>query len=234
MIIKKENPLNPVLIAISFFAVILTLTLIFGRNFLFIENESLGLQGETQKTNSLDVKIPVNLKNQDRGVGSLESTPLQLSKKIDKLESKVARIKANQHLRVQSDLDANFDGDNEGSLMDEEAQAAVQLQEQVALMNNTLQSEYLDDQWSEAAVADVYESFQKDSGDGYAVLDADCRSTMCRVIVMLGDASPEENFMELGEKLPWNGEIFFQVDDMESGEAVIYLAREDHSLPRVN
>jgi len=44
----------------------------------------------------------------------------------------------------------------------------------------------------------------------------------------------ENNFRHLQELVPWSGEMFFQVDDINAGEAVIYIARENHSLPRIS
>ena len=37
----------------------------------------------------------------------------------------------------------------------------------------------------------------------------------------------------LPEIMPWNSEMLFHVEDIDSGTAVMYIAREDHPLPRL-
>ena len=230
---KKTQHLGP--IGLGIIAVILTLTLLFGKHLFFPKNESLRLQDSAVKKMDLNkVKTSVDLKNNDyTGVGNLKTSQLQLSKKIDKLESKISRIKINQDFGVISDsVDGNGNNNGGDDMEGDESQAVTNFQNQITLLNNTLLSEFIDHNWSEMAIEDVYESFQSSSLEKYTVLAADCRSTMCRIEVMLNEVPPEDGFHELGDSLPWNGEMFFQADD-ESGEAIIYLARVNHSLPRL-
>ena len=67
--------------------------------------------------------------------------------------------------------------------------------------------------------------------EGVAIIEADCKSSFCRVHLTLGPGSAEQSLKQLENFIPWNGEAFFLVDELDAGEATVYVVREDHTLP---
>lgn len=117
---------------------------------------------------------------------------------------------------------------------EEEAEIATQaIQQEVDLIDDTLDSETVDLAWSQEAHGVLTEAIQNNDRMTGVQLDAvECKSTLCRLSLSFDDQSSLDNgFRTMPSIMPWEGQAFFRVDDMESGEAVVYLAREGYELP---
>ena len=159
---------------------------------------------------------------------------LELSKKIAALESTLAKVRTSD--RSTSNDDAISQEDEDITFEDPElaeAEAEAQVQDQISYVEDVLHSEHVDTEWSDSAVTALYDAVQNDPSEQFTVIDADCRSTLCHVRLVLKSGLPDEGFRQLQEILPWNGESFFYMDDLESDEVAVYIAREEHSLPHL-
>lgn len=159
-----------------------------------------------------------------------------LSEKIESLQSQIDALAATS----QSTPDRTHVQDDEGSAVSEtdietqEEENLSEIYEQIDLFENTITSEPGDAQWSDEAMSSIRESMSNSQDELHMqLLEVDCRSTLCRMSFSLDSKSPENGFRHLQDNIPWDGEMFFQVDDMESGEAIVYIARKDHQLPRI-
>ena len=179
-------------------------------------------------------------KARDNHAGQLDPTQssveeqAQLSAKVAKLESALAKVQAGQTQMNDSDDSMNADGDTLFQTPEEhEEQVELELQAQIDLFQEALKAETEDTEWSSSAVTALYDSVQEIESEGVAIIEADCKSSFCRVHLTLGPGSAEQSLKELENFVPWNGEAFFLVDDLDAGEATVYIAREDHTLPRL-
>lgn len=131
-------------------------------------------------------------------------------------------------------------GDDAPSIleMDPEERKAQERQhiEQIASnLDDSLQSESYDDSWGAQIEADIAEDFRADDWKGSKLQDADCRSTLCRLVVAHERPEAADAFVpRMGMLQAFaNTEAFYQTITLEDGEpaTVIYLARQGHRLP---
>lgn len=109
----------------------------------------------------------------------------------------------------------------------------AQIRAQVSNLETTLQTELVDKDWARPAADALRQAFEAEAAEGVELLEADCRSSMCRLTLAFDPARAEETFRNLQRMIPWEGEAFFQIEDLDSGEAILYIAREEYPLPRV-
>lgn len=112
------------------------------------------------------------------------------------------------------------------------AQEVAETQTQIAFIDQSLFAEDDDPEWSESAYRALDEAFQNDEMRGFALVDKVCRSTMCRLeLVLDGSTSPVETLQNLAQYSQWRGAGFLQIDS--EGSVVVYLGREGHSFPQL-
>jgi hypothetical protein len=100
-------------------------------------------------------------------------------------------------------------------------------------LEETFTAEPPDPEWAGRAELALTETYRNSEElPGVNLLGAECRSTLCVLEVGLdGDTSPGEAYSDLVFATPWPGESFIAIDEA-TGAALLYLAREGHSLPR--
>lgn len=166
-------------------------------------------------------------------VAKMERAQAELLEKVERLESMLAGAEGGRLSRDVDDLEGNLDeGGVEESPEAREERAMAAISAQIDLLETTLDTELEDEEWADAAVTALRDAFEGEIADGIQLLEADCRSSMCRLTLAFDAGLAEEGFRKLQSIAPWAGETFFQVNDVTSGEAVVYIAREDHRLPR--
>ena len=106
------------------------------------------------------------------------------------------------------------------------------------MIEDTFSSEPADAAWAPAAELALREVFQHEDVGALALVEAACRTTMCRLEVAGGhlpaeDVTFEESFRTLIHLIPWSGQGFGRVEDAEGAAptAVLYLTREGQVLP---
>lgn len=106
------------------------------------------------------------------------------------------------------------------------------LESHVALIEETLQTEAPDPQWSGTAQQSLHEAFHSANIHGVTLEDAVCQTTLCRLKFNFdAQTSSDEGFRALQDAVPWEAAGFSRIDD-ETGEIEVYLAREGHDLPK--
>ena len=146
----------------------------------------------------------------------------QLSRKLDRLEREIANVAAaNESAEVTLE-----------SFEQEQAQADAQIDELVSIMTDEVLTDRADTEWSEFAVESLHNSVNQTDWQGIELVSANCGSTVCRAELALDPETIEENIHRLPGLIPWNAEIFVSVPNDDSGDAVVFIAREDHQLPR--
>ena len=184
MNIKQKKSLKYLLISGSIIAGIIALALIIPAQ----NRASSSHQKEVTAVN-----VPTLAGKNSKKIGSIKDkniehknpmnkNQLELANKLDKLESKMAKLKANQNELVNMDSDENILMDSP-ELQEEEIE--LQTQAQINVMQNTLEAEPMDKDWSDSAVTSLYDAIQSDSSAALAIVDAECRSTLCRVNLAL-------------------------------------------------
>jgi hypothetical protein len=106
----------------------------------------------------------------------------------------------------------------------------------MAAIEDTFSSEEVDSAWAPAAELALREVMQHANVAAFALVQAECRTTLCR-LDLAGHAAPEgdaavvEGFREVVGLLPWAGQSFGQIDMGEAPTAVLYLTRDGHVFP---
>ncbi len=135
-----------------------------------------------------------------------------------------------EHLDDEETIGAKKEKENETKefISGEEQQESFSL---TSRLEEILSTEESDQQWSILAESELYEAFSSEQvGGALQVADAHCRSTLCRIRFSIDASKPsQENLRYLMDCWPWSGQFFFQ---FQSGEALVYLAREGYNLPQ--
>ena len=122
---------------------------------------------------------------------------------------------------------------NEMTEKDAEEKINTDTNQQIALMEITLQDKESDPKWSMEAKQVIYEAFSSDELEGINLNNAECGSTLCRANFSLdGTKEAGESFRDITDQAPWPGQGFVKIDE-ESGEVEFYLAKEGHKLPKI-
>jgi len=155
-----------------------------------------------------------------------------------KLHSQLTRVDRDQE-SIGRDINkiaaAGLTGGKEADALaltpeEEHERAEAQTQAQVELVEGTMRAEKIDLQWASATKLTLNEVFHSEAMTGMQLVEADCRTTLCRRELVLDDStSPEDSFRKLGNLAPWQGQAFGRINE---GSAVVYLAREGYSLPQ--
>jgi hypothetical protein len=168
----------------------------------------------------------------------LKQQQADLSKKIETIQSNIKALQAasstqNSSPPAQEEVEPAPDPVPESPEAEEESVNA-ELIAQMGLLDDTLETEAPDPEWSTEATSALKAKASQNQDIQVNVLDVTCRSSLCRMEIAFQPGEHENSFRHLQELVPWSGEMFFQVDDVNNGEAVIYIARENHSLPKIS
>ena len=187
----------------------------------------------TEKTSSLNTKKQQDesiVRSQNSSDSDLLSSKVQTS--LENLRSELEDLKQNQQ-KISLDAGTNANSDevvDPPSIEELEFEAEVKTEALVNLLDGTLQSEPIDQEWSNSSTIALYDAFPSDNEEGFEIVELDCQSTICRMRLNSDLTSPEESLRNIQDYIPWNAEIFFQ-GELDSSETVVYIAREEHSLP---
>jgi hypothetical protein len=115
---------------------------------------------------------------------------------------------------------------------EERERAAARTQARIELLEGTIRTEKTDPEWASAAQQALRERFQSEAISGMQLAEAQCRTTFCRMALVLDGDAPDDSFRQLIHLAPWSGPSLTHIDP-EAGVAVMSLAREQHVLPRL-
>lgn len=178
----------------------------------------------------LEVRAPSEKSGDFRAVSKADHE--ELLRKIERLESLVADSTRRDVTPEVGDPNARPEENEALSPEAEEERALAQLRAQVETLGTALHAEFVDGDWAKPAMIALSEAFEAETAEGIEMLEVDCRGSMCRVALAFDPALAEESFRKIQASVPWEGEVFFHIEDVDSGEAVVYIAREDQRLPR--
>jgi hypothetical protein len=168
-------------------------------------------------------------KNNDE-LARLQNEQAKLSKEFDKLQSHLKELQDKPSTDIEPPNQDFTDENHEA----EEERLNAELVAQMDLLDHTLEGEALDYEWSNEAITALQVSTTQYQDTLIEMIDVDCGSTLCRVMINFTPGEHENSLRHFQNALPWEGEMFFEVQDINIGEAVIYVSRENHSLPRIS
>ena len=166
-------------------------------------------------------------KNQATMTGEMNQELSDLSKRVQILEFTITKLKQGQRAMMSS-------GHGRKEIEEYPANTAdglSQTSEETESIQERHQSESIDELWSQSAVQTFHHTIKYSPIDGVELLDVDCRSTMCRADFALDDQSLDVDALALQESIPWDSDMVIQIEDVHSGEFVVFLAREGYSIP---
>jgi hypothetical protein len=109
------------------------------------------------------------------------------------------------------------------TLEEERTRAAARTQAEVELMEGTMFAEKPDPDWAPAAQLALHTALQREAFPGIQLVEAACRTTLCRMELALDGSAPQDGFRNLVHLAPWSGESLIYIDT-EEGVAVVYRA----------
>jgi len=115
---------------------------------------------------------------------------------------------------------------------EESQREAARTQAEIGLMEATLRAEKPDPAWASTAQLALHTTLHNGALPGVQMVGAECRATLCRMELTLDGSTAQESFRNLFDLAPWSGQSLIQLDT-ETGLAVMYLAREEHTLPQL-
>ena len=169
-----------------------------------------------------------------------------LAARLAALEAKLARL-SEQQSSLSRELQwqmrdstpgwgaQNWQDETDGEMTPEERleQAEAAGREQLDVIEETARAEHVDPEWAPAATLALHEAFSSEEMAGLELIEANCRTTLCRVDVWIDSSlTTEENQRRLMRASPWNGYVLFEISGDPPG-ATYYLAREGERLPAV-
>ncbi len=118
--------------------------------------------------------------------------------------------------------------------IEEQIEAAVTAE--IEVLDSALAGQAVDLQWAATAQKALDEAWEEAEVGDTAQMNAECRTTLCRIEVNLDESSSSSQNVDrlltvLSFALP--GEGFFRINPNIDGSptAVMYIAREEHTLP---
>ncbi len=177
------------------------------------------------------ITSPSVAENGKNAMAELKQEQAKLSKEFDKLQSNLQELKDQSML--SSDVDSDPDTATESPEAEEE-RINTELSAQLYLLDETLEREPVDSEWSSKAAIALQASANQNRDTSIELIDVNCASSLCRMMISFTPGEHENSFRHLQGLLPWSGEMFFQVEDVNVGEAVAYIGRENYPLPRVS
>jgi hypothetical protein len=185
-----------------------------------LQAEIKRLQGDRTRSEQFSARTSYEL-------SSLRSRLAQLDQKQDSIVRDLDR-------RIAAGLAGSQEAPGEAvpELTPEEEleREAAQTQAQIEFLDRSLFAERIDPAWADSARRALDEALQDEKMRGLTLVSQECRTTLCRLELHLDSSlSPAQAFHNLAQHSQWWGAGFVRID--EAGSAVVYLAREGHSLP---
>jgi hypothetical protein len=180
---------------------------------------------------------PAQGEKDQQEIARLKQEQAGLRKRLDQLQQNVKAFQAGSPSQDSADSGQNALKPASDPVAEspeaQEERVNAGLMAQTALLEGTLESEAPDPGWSSEAASALKEKARQHPDIHVEILDVTCRSSLCRMEIAFQPGEHENSLLYLPELVPWSGEMFFRVEDVGTGEAVVFIARENHSLPRI-
>ena len=157
------------------------------------------------------------------------------------LDTKLSILNARQNsiedglARIESQISENAEGNvpdktQELSFEEQSKLDKIYYENQLSYLEETLQLESADPDWSNDADRNILETFTA-TGIPSSV-KASCHSTFCEIdIEFSNEARAAEDLQSLMyQHLPWNGSLFVKLEE-DGKKGTMYLSREGYELP---
>jgi len=132
---------------------------------------------------------------------------------------------------INPELDDAQDGAKAGTIIE---QQQTEFRPDLVIENG-MDAEAIDPNWSVSAsesISDLFASGNKEL-QGISLTNVECKTSLCRVELTFDSVDGMDATKLAMGNMPWNAEGFFKLNtDDDNPSAVIYLARENHQLPR--
>jgi len=211
---------------------------------------SARLQATGSRVGPKDLEaLKEKIKQLESGKRNLERESTKFQDELNLLRSQLAELRQSQKTRsshrvpavetgveamgVAKGADASTDA-SELTPEDEIEQADEKMWAQADVIEDAIQMEDTDPEWSRAATNELDNAYRSEAMVGAELVSAECRTTLCRMELVLNGSKPaEETFRSLIDLAPWEGQGFVQMDDGEYAQAIVYFSREGYTLPQV-
>ena len=159
---------------------------------------------------------------------NLEMAIVSMNHRQNELEEDISNIE--ERLTEKSESPTGEAGEDL-SIAEQQQEEVRKMEEQIVLLEDTLEEEATDINWSADAVSRINTVF----GEVGILknLNSRCQSTMCRIDMEFeNEYRSGENMNYISTNLPWNGMIFYRLGG-SGKQATVYLSREGYELPKM-
>lgn len=159
----------------------------------------------------------------------------EMQRELDQMRGKLGLLEQQQR-SVQantSNMDEPANVSDNDNPADIEAQEAQQIEAKQTFFKDTFQQEPTDPKWGEKAQTSLRDAYSVAAEKGVSWVDAECRSTMCRVRLSVDQPGPkgQKQLMDImNKRTPWPGYRNVHLDTA-TGEVTMYMSREGATLP---
>ncbi len=194
----------------------------------------------TQQNNIADLsarleqlKQQLNLSESYSGSGeSFQTANDNVNNEVDALAKKLDDLRDEMHALLADKSQSDFPAVSEltqeqRDVLMEEKQANT-----MTLYVDTMYSEDIDADWSYQTETKTRDALAVVS-DKVITREIECRTSICRLEMQKADGATNDEALEAFDtNIDWAGEMRLTYDP-NTGEGVVYMAREGHSLPRL-
>ena len=156
-----------------------------------------------------------------------------LSNDVDSLKKEVNALYASQSIQRQS-ASANSNSLNTNSAnTNTETQNAERRMNEINLYSSTLYNEDIDSNWSLATEEATLQSLSSAS-ERLVTDNIECRTSLCRLEISRPEGVTDHDTLDAFEmNINWPGEMSMSYD-IDTGKAVVFMARSGSPLPKMD
>ena len=162
----------------------------------------------------------------------------EMRREMDQMRGKLGLLEEQQRgaQANASKMDSPANVSDNANPVDSEAlraQEAQQVEAKQKFFKDAFQGEPTDPKWGGKAQTSLREAYSAATDKGVSLVDAECRSTMCRVTLSVDQPGPkgQKQLMEtMNKRTPWPGYRNVHLDTT-TGEVTMYMSREGATLP---
>ena len=204
------------------------------------------VQLSAQVENVEDKSVALDLTDQNRGIKVPQQNISHLYQQVNNLRSQVMNLEKqmqtlNGHLELLSYQNVYSEvgemNNPENMVHEELEQKQEAFEAKVSAIEQTLQQEKIDPEWSVVTTERIYEIFDDKNLAELNLMDVDCRTNICRVLLQSSNHAVMEFtpllVMKLGSILPRMTTQNSEADD-GSTYTTVFLARDAYELPNSN
>jgi len=195
--------------------------------------EQDGIQKLSAKLEQLKLHLNSSTENSDADKAvQTSNTNDEVAREVDALAKQLDDLREEMHALLSEKTQENSPAVEEMS--QQQIDAAIEQKQAMTtdLYTDAMQTEDIDADWSYQAEKKTRDALAAVS-DKLITHEIECRTSLCRLDIGKAEGATNDEALDAFDtSIEWRGEMRMTYDP-NTGEGVVYMAREGHSLPRL-